>query len=127
MLLRSMRNGFLSAIFLGLLVMGAMGLILSDWNGMFRGGVTATDVAVVDGEPIKIQDFHNRLSNALRSRNIDPKDAYQLGLVDAFCVRIFSNACSKNLRKTRDLPLTIISLPSAFRRWLPPQKRRHER
>ncbi|MFA7275909.1 MAG: peptidyl-prolyl cis-trans isomerase [Pseudobdellovibrionaceae bacterium] len=84
MLLRSMRNGFLSAIFLGLLVMGAMGLILSDWNGMFRGGVTATDVAVVDGDPIKIQDFHNRLSNALRSRNIDPKDAYQLGLVDAF-------------------------------------------
>ena len=49
MLLRSMRKGFFSALFLGLLVAGAAGLMLSDWNGFFRNGVTTTDVAKVDG------------------------------------------------------------------------------
>lgn len=82
MLLRSMRKGFLSAIFLGFLVMGAVGLIFSDWNGMFKGGFNKTDVAKVDGTPIKISEFNNRLNQILRQQNIPAADAYKMGLVD---------------------------------------------
>ena len=82
MLLRSMRKGFFSALFLGLLVAGAAGLMLSDWNGFFRNGVTTTDVAKVDGEPVKIAEFNSRLTNALRAQNIEAAQAYELGIVD---------------------------------------------
>ena len=81
MLLRSMRKGFLSALFLGLLVLGAVGLIFSDWNGMFKGGFNKTDVAKVDGTPIKIAEFNSRVTRTLRQQNIPEAVAYQMGLI----------------------------------------------
>lgn len=81
MLLRSMRKGFLSAIFLGLLVMGAVGLIFSDWHGMFQNGYSKTDVAIVDGTPIKIAEFNNRVTHVLRQQQIPVVEAYQMGLI----------------------------------------------
>ncbi len=82
MLLRSMRKGFLSAIFLGLLVMGAVGLIFSDWHGMFQSGYSKTDVATVDGTPIKIAEFNSRVTNILRQQQIPTAAAYQMGLIN---------------------------------------------
>lgn len=82
MLLRSMRKGFLSAIFLGLLVMGAVGLIFSDWHGMFQNGYSKTDVATVDGTPIKIAEFNSRVTHILRQQQIPPAAAYQMGLIN---------------------------------------------
>ena len=83
MILRSMRNGFFSAIFLGLLVLGGFSLVLTDWNGMFRGGgITKTDIAVVDGTPIKISEFNNIVNRVLRNQQIDPAQAYQSGVLD---------------------------------------------
>lgn len=82
MLLRSMRNGFFSALFLGLLVMGGISLIFTDWNGMFHGGINKTDLAKVDGTPIKIAEFNNRVNNILRQQQINPSAAYQMGLID---------------------------------------------
>lgn len=82
MILRSMRNGFFSALFLGLLVLGGVSLIFTDWNGMFKGGVNKTDVAKVDGTPIKIAEFNTRVTRILRQQQIDPAAAYQIGLID---------------------------------------------
>jgi len=82
MLLRSMRKGFLSAIFLGLLVLGAVGLIFSDWHGMFQNGYSKTDVATVDGTPIKIAEFNSRVTNILRQQQIPAAAAYQMGLIN---------------------------------------------
>ncbi|MEK7802539.1 MAG: peptidyl-prolyl cis-trans isomerase [Pseudomonadota bacterium] len=82
MLLSKMRSGFMSAIFLGLLVAGAFGLMLSDWNGFFRNGRSKTDVAMVDGVPIKIASFSSHVSKTLRSQQIDPSKAYEIGIID---------------------------------------------
>ncbi|OIN86432.1 MAG: hypothetical protein AUJ12_05650 [Alphaproteobacteria bacterium CG1_02_46_17] len=83
MILRSMRNGFFSAIFLGLLVIGGFSLVLTDWNGMFRGGGnTKTDVATVNGSPIKISEFNNIAERILRNQNIELNKAYEMGAID---------------------------------------------
>lgn len=83
MLLRKMRNGFLSAIFLGLLVLGGFSLVLSDWSGMFHnGGLQKTDIAVVNGEPIKINEFNTMVTRALRNQRVNSEDAYKMGLID---------------------------------------------
>ena len=82
MLLRTMRKGFLSAIFLGLLVLGAVGLVFSDWTGSFKGGTGSTNVAEIDGTPIKIAEFNNRVSRVLRDQQIPPAAAYQMGLIN---------------------------------------------
>jgi peptidyl-prolyl cis-trans isomerase D len=78
-----MRNGFFSAIFLGLLVLGGFSLVLTDWNGMFRdGGVTKTDIAVVNGTPIKISEFNNIANRVLRNQRINAAQAYESGMLD---------------------------------------------
>lgn len=82
MLLSSMRNGFFSALFLGLLVLGAAGLMVSDWNGLLHNGVTKTDVATVDGHPIKINEFNAKLSRILNAQNIDVQTAYKMGYIN---------------------------------------------
>jgi peptidyl-prolyl cis-trans isomerase D len=82
MLLRSMRKGFFSAIFLGILVLGGVGLVLTDWNGMFRGGNVSTDVAKIEGNPIKLTEFDRLVRRVLQSQNIPADKAYQLGLID---------------------------------------------
>lgn len=82
MLLRSMRKGFLSAIFLGLLVLGAVGLIFSDTHSMFQNGYSKTDAATVDGSPIKIAEFNSRVTNVLRQQQIPTAAAYQMGLIN---------------------------------------------
>ena len=88
MLLSSMQKGFFKFVFLGLLVMGAVGLMFSDWNGFFRGGgVTKTDVASVDGHQIKIAEFHTKVTRVLRSQNVDAAKAYQLGIIDQLLQR----------------------------------------
>lgn len=83
MILRSMRSGFFSKAFLGLLVLGGASLVFADWNGMFHGsGINKTDVAKIDGTPIKISEFNNRASHIIRNQQIDPTTAYKIGLID---------------------------------------------
>ncbi|MBL8640375.1 MAG: peptidyl-prolyl cis-trans isomerase [Alphaproteobacteria bacterium] len=83
MILRSMRSGLLSAIFLGILVLGGFSLVLTDWNGFFHGpGVSKTDVAKVDGHPIKASEFNAQVSRVLHNQNINPSMAYQAGVID---------------------------------------------
>lgn len=82
-MLLSMRNGFMSKLFLGLLVFGGAGLVLSDWNGMFRGGgIGPATVATVDGEKISAVEFDRNLSRVLRQQKITPQDAYKMGLIE---------------------------------------------
>lgn len=83
MILRSMRSGFFSKAFLGLLVLGGASLVFTDWNGMFRGGgINKTDVAKIDGTPIKISEFSNRVNHVIRNQQIDAATAYKVGLID---------------------------------------------
>lgn len=82
MLLRSMRKGFLSALFLGLLVLGAFSLILSDSTGTLRGRIGTGNIAEVDGTAIKLQEFNSRVSRIIREQNIPPAMAYEMGVIN---------------------------------------------
>lgn len=82
MLLRSMRKGFLSAIFLALLVLGAFSLILSDSTGTLRGRIGTGNIAEVDGTAIKMQEFNSHVNRILRDQNISPAMAYEMGLIN---------------------------------------------
>lgn len=82
MLLRSMRKGFLSALFLALLVLGVFSLILSDNTGTLRGRIGTGNIAEVDGTAIKLQEFNSRVSRILREQNIPPASAYEMGYIN---------------------------------------------
>lgn len=77
-----MRSGALSAFFLGLLVLGGISLVFTDWNGMFRSGFGKTDLAIVDGTPIKIAEFNSHANAIMRQQNINPATAYETGVID---------------------------------------------
>ncbi|PZP55125.1 MAG: hypothetical protein DI586_07855 [Micavibrio aeruginosavorus] len=96
MILSKMRTGVFSGLFLGVLVLGGVGLVLSDGAGTFRDGVGSTDVAKIDGRPIKSVEFDRLVRTQLQAQNIPATEAYRMGLVD----RILQNEImSRLLRK----------------------------
>lgn len=78
-----MRHGALSGVFIAILALGTFGLVMTDWQGMFRGGVSSNDVAEVGGTVIPAQSFDRMLRNTLRNQNITIQDAYDLGMIDS--------------------------------------------
>lgn len=82
MLLSKMRKGIFSYIFLGMLLMGGAGLVVMDWTGTYKFAQGSNDVAVIDGHPIKISDFDRLVRRILRSQQMDPKVAYETGMID---------------------------------------------
>lgn len=85
-MLRSMRDGAKSGVLkfflMGLLVLAAGGLVLTDVGGFFRGGVSATDVAKGKGFKIGYQQFDIVVRRTLAQQGISPQQAYQFGLID---------------------------------------------
>lgn len=84
MVLASMRKGFMSFIFMALLVIGGLGLVLSDAGGFFRNGVGRTDVARIGSEKISAIAFDRMVSRQLRGQQITPQDAYKSGVINEF-------------------------------------------
>jgi hypothetical protein len=82
MALSSMRKGIFSAIFLGLLVMGAAGLVVMDWTGSYSHGTGRSEVAKVEGVHISPRDFDMDVQRILRAQKIDPQQAYEMGIIN---------------------------------------------
>ncbi|NQZ13941.1 MAG: peptidyl-prolyl cis-trans isomerase [Alphaproteobacteria bacterium] len=76
------KSGVLKFFLLGLLVLAAGGLVLTDVGGFFRGGVSATDVAKGKGFTIDARQFDRTVRRTLSQQGISPQQAYQFGLVD---------------------------------------------
>ncbi len=81
-MLRLMRSGLLSKFFMAVLVLGGLGLALSDMGGSFRSGISSTDVAKIGGEKISSQEFHRAVQRALGRIGISAEEAYEKGLID---------------------------------------------
>lgn len=81
-MMRYMRSGFMSGFFIVFLVLGGFSLVLTDWTGSFRSGVTSHDVAKIGRERIGMIEFQNLVQRNLRSQNIPPQQAYQMGLIN---------------------------------------------
>lgn len=84
-MLRSMRDGAKSGLLkyflLGILVMAAGGLVLTDVGGFFRGGVSNNLVAKGNGIKISTTQFDRNVRRVLARQGMAPQEAYQLGLI----------------------------------------------
>lgn len=76
------KSGFLKFILLGFLVMAVGGLVMMDVQGFFRGGVTRSAVAKIDGRELGGADFDRVVRRALSQQNLTPAQAYQFGFID---------------------------------------------
>ena len=84
MVLTSMRKGFISVIFMALLLLGGAGLIVSDAGGFFRGGVGRTDVAKIGSEKITAIQFDRQVRRLLQGQQITAQDAFKAGLIQQY-------------------------------------------
>lgn len=85
-MLRAMRDGakggILKYFLLGLLVLAAGGLVLTDVGGFFRGGVSNNLVAKGKGIEISTVAFDRTVRRVLSRQGMDTFQAYQLGFID---------------------------------------------
>lgn len=86
MLMQSLRNGaiggFLKYILFSLLLMAVAGLVFMDVNGVFRKGISSTDVARIEDRSIGIREFDKMARLTLSRVGLSPQQAYQLGYLD---------------------------------------------
>lgn len=82
-MLKQMRSGTQSVILkfflFGILMLATGGLVLMDYQGMFRSGYTGSTVASVDGDKITDAEFDRLLQTAIRRERMDQNEAYRSG------------------------------------------------
>ena len=82
-MLKQMRSGTQSVILkfflFGILMLATGGLVLMDYQGMFRGGYSGSTVATVDGEKMSDVEFDSLLQTAIRRQRMDQNEAYRSG------------------------------------------------
>ena len=81
-MLRQMRSGALSGFFLIFLLLGGVGLVLTDWNGLLTDNVAPSSIAKIGGQDLSYNEFDTQLRRYLAGREITPELAYRAGLVD---------------------------------------------
>ncbi|MFH1158546.1 MAG: peptidyl-prolyl cis-trans isomerase [Pseudomonadota bacterium] len=83
-MLKEMREGAkstaLKLVLFGLLLLAMVGLVLMDYQGMFRRGVRNNTIVSYDGGKLTAPEFDRIVQSALRARNIKQSDAYRAGL-----------------------------------------------
>ena len=104
-MLRNMRKGLFSGLFLILLVMGAAGLVLTDAGGFFKGGIRTSDVAKVGSKTINSRPFDNKLRRLTSMQGVEPETAYELGLVHQVLFRELRNLLM--LQGANDLGIAV--------------------
>lgn len=97
------KTGTIKFILFGFMVLAVGGLVMTDVGGFFRGGVTKTAVAKIDGRELSIVTFDRMVRRILSRQGMDPETAYRLGLID----QILASEVDNNLmqRSARDLGL----------------------
>ncbi|MAQ71760.1 MAG: hypothetical protein CL565_06160 [Alphaproteobacteria bacterium] len=81
-MLRSMRHGALSGVFLVILLLGGVGLVMMDWSGTVTGSISSNEVAKVGGTTITGVTFDRILRTNLRSLNMSTQDAYDNQMIE---------------------------------------------
>lgn len=70
-------GGFLKYILMSLLALSVLGLVFMDVQGVLKGGLGGTDVAVIGGETIGLRDFDRMARASLGRYNLTPEDIYK--------------------------------------------------
>ncbi len=76
------KNGITKFVLLGFLFMAVAGLVLTDVQGFFRGGLSVDTVAKGGGVRISTQEFDRTVRRILAAQGMSAQDAYRLGLID---------------------------------------------
>ncbi len=99
------KSGFMRFILFGFMVLAVGGLVMMDVGGFFRGGVSRTSIAKIDGQELPITIFDRTLRRVLANQSLDIQTAYRLGFVN----QVLSNEISNNLtqRAALDMGLEI--------------------
>jgi len=99
------KSGIMKFILLGLMVMAGGGLILMDVGGFFRGGVTQSAIAKIDGTELPVAVFDRTVRRVLSSQSLDMETAYKLGFIN----QILRNEISSNVmqRAATDMGLQV--------------------
>ncbi len=83
-MLQKMRHGvkskIVTAVGFGLMVLATAGIALMDVTGSFRGGVSQTHVAKVDGKKISNAEFSRLVQTYLQREKIPPAEAARAGI-----------------------------------------------
>ncbi|MCB9991448.1 MAG: peptidyl-prolyl cis-trans isomerase [Rhodospirillales bacterium] len=97
------KSGFMKFFLFSFMVLAVGGLVLMDVGGFFRGGVTRTAVAKIDGVELPITTFDRMLRRVLGNQGLDIETAYRLGLID----QVLASEINSNLiqRKAKDMGL----------------------
>lgn len=80
-MLKNMRNGVFSGLFLVLLVLGAAGLVLTDAGGFFSSGIKTSDVAKVGSHTINSRPFDNKVRRIIAMQGIEAESAFEMGII----------------------------------------------
>jgi peptidyl-prolyl cis-trans isomerase D len=75
---------FMKFILGGFIFLAVGGLVFTDINGFFRGGLPNNTIASVNNEEITLSDFDRSLRRTLQQLQTSPQQAYEAGLVHAF-------------------------------------------
>lgn len=89
----------------GFIFLAVGGLVFTDINGYFRGGLPNNTVARVGDTEISILDFDNELRGVLQQTGMSAKEAYQVGLVNAYLDNRIDQIAA--IKKAEDIDLTI--------------------
>ncbi len=104
-MLQSMRNGVFSGFFLVILLLGGIGLVVSDGGGFFRSGVKGTDIAKIGDKTFHVADFDRSLRLILRQQGISPQKGFEAGLVHQFLAQEINRAAVR--QEANDLGIVI--------------------
>lgn len=97
------KSGIMKFILLGFMAMAGGGLVLMDVGGFFRGGVTNTAVAKIEGQELPIITFDRTVRRTLASQGLDVATAYKLGFIN----QILRSEISNNLMQRAALDLGL--------------------
>ncbi len=99
------KSGIMKFILFGFMVLAVGGLVLMDVGGVFRGGVTSTSVAKIDGNELSIIRFDRMLRRILANQGLDVETAYKLGFIN----QVLAGEVNNNLiqRAAADMGLQV--------------------
>lgn len=102
---RGTKSGISKFVLLGFLFMAVAGLVMTDVQGFFRGGMSVDTVAKGGGVRISTQEFDRIVRRILAAQGMSSADAYRLGVID----QILHGEIQSRLmaKEARDLGLII--------------------
>ena len=81
-MLRAMRTGVMSGVFLGILLLGGLGLVLTGSGSYFQGNLASTTVAEAGNTSISITAFDQQARRQLSRQGLSPSQAYKAGILE---------------------------------------------